>query len=201
MKIQNREEKNMLPKSIIENAYTALIELADTYDLDDRFTRSNIFHLMRFVRAAIRDYPEKSDELDAMFDNLSAYSASLKRFSAKGIAKYVMKLNYGVKNEIDKKDMIVPISINNAQTSLILLIRNCLKEKSKEKYLRLYNIAELYVPIFLSYADWLDVHPEIKNYTMVKEMVSHFEDELHRYVIRLRRAMLDENIACNELVV
>ncbi|MCM1330559.1 MAG: hypothetical protein NC253_14105 [Ruminococcus sp.] len=191
----------MFPKSIIENAYKALFELADISDLDDRFIRSNIFHLMRFVRGAIRDYPEKTDELDAMFDNLSAYSARLKRLSAKGIAKYVIGLSYTVRKDVHRLDMIVPIPICNAHTSLILLIRGCLKEKSVNNYLRLYNIAELYVPSFLDYADWVDVHTEIQNYTMVKSMVSHFNDELHRYVIRLRKAMLDENINCNEFIV
>ncbi|MCM1330263.1 MAG: hypothetical protein NC253_12590 [Ruminococcus sp.] len=188
----------MFPKSIIENAYTALFELADISDLDDRFTRSNIFHLMRFIRAAIRDYPEKSDDLNAMFDNLSAYSARLKRLSDKKISRYVIGLSYTVKKDANKWNMTVPIPISNAHTSLILLVRNCLKEKSKGNYLRLYNIAELYVPKFLDYADWADVH--IENDT-VKAMISHFEDELHRYVIRLRKAMLDENINCNEFIV
>lgn len=76
----------MFPKSIIENAYTALIELADIYNLDDRFTRSNIYHLMRFVRAAIREYPERTNEFDAMFDTLSSHSAKLKRLSDKRIS-------------------------------------------------------------------------------------------------------------------
>ncbi|MCM1382654.1 MAG: hypothetical protein NC192_12005 [Muribaculaceae bacterium] len=124
----------MLQKNIIENAYTAIIELADNCDLDDISTCASLYHLARFIRAEIRDFNSNDKQFDKMYDTVNINSARLKKLAD-------IKTITDVETE---RSINIPIEFANIHLSINWLICKALREKSAENYVHLYNIAALY---------------------------------------------------------
>ncbi len=82
---------------ILENACAAAIELANNCADCDAKTQGYIYHLVKFVRAAIRDFPEKTDNLNDMFDLLGKYANRLKRITNNKISKFIIVGDNGEK--------------------------------------------------------------------------------------------------------
>ncbi|MCM1330910.1 MAG: hypothetical protein NC253_15930, partial [Ruminococcus sp.] len=125
----------MLHKEIVESAYTAIIELADNCDLDDISTCTSLYHLTRFVRSSIRDFYANNEQFDKMYEIISANSARLKKLADIKTVPDVEK----------ERSINIPIKFANIHLSINWLICKALREKSAEDYVRLYNIAALYV--------------------------------------------------------
>ncbi|MDE6595132.1 MAG: hypothetical protein K2K44_03895, partial [Oscillospiraceae bacterium] len=108
---------------ILNEAVSAIINLADNVS-DDRRERSMVYHLLKFIRAAVRDFPENSDKTTV--DVLGAYAAKIKRFTDGEISRFIaleLHANY-------EKGEVIPLPTTNANEALLHLIRKNLQEKN-----------------------------------------------------------------------
>ena len=64
----------MYNSKILNKAVSSIIELAENVS-DDRMEHSMVYHLLKFIRAAVRDFPENTDK--SMVDILGAYAAKI----------------------------------------------------------------------------------------------------------------------------
>ena len=146
----------MYNSKILNEAVSAIIKIADSVS-DDRRERSMVYHLLKFIRGSVRDFPENTDK--SMVDILGAYAAKIKRSTDGKISKFValeLHANY-------EKSEIIPLPITNANEALLHLIQQNLREKNRDNYSTVHKIADLYLRKFFEYSDWLDVHPDVEN--------------------------------------
>lgn len=105
---------------ILENAYTSAIELAESCTPDSLSDCRDIYHIVKYVRAAVRDFPDRSNSLGEMFDVLSMHAAKLKRIAGGKISEHVIVSDSGE---------MFPLFITNSCGSLAHLIRRRLNKK------------------------------------------------------------------------
>ncbi|MCM1330885.1 MAG: hypothetical protein NC253_15805 [Ruminococcus sp.] len=70
----------MYELKILTNASTALIKVAEKY-AEDTSARSSIYHLLRFTRTSIKEYPQKDVALDKLLDRLYTCSERLEKLA------------------------------------------------------------------------------------------------------------------------
>ena len=124
----------MSNKEILENACTSVIELTEHCDPYDISTYASLYHLMRFIRAEIRDCSH-NEQFYKMYEIISANSARLKKLADIKTVPDVEK----------ERSTDIPMQIANTHLSINWLICKALREKTVEDYIRLYHIAALYV--------------------------------------------------------
>ena len=124
---------------ILENAYTSAIELAESCTSDSLSDCRNIYHIVKYVRAAARDFPDRSNSLEEMFDVLSMHVARLKRIADGKIPLHVI---------VSDSEEIFPLSITNSCSSLAHFIRRRLHKKDTNNFLLLHKITDLFMHLF-----------------------------------------------------
>lgn len=179
---------------IFEEACKSIIELADNVS-NDRVERSMIYHLLKFIRAAVRDFSNNSDK--SMVDLLNAYAAKIKKSAGGKIARYVI----AERSDERKKGEIIPMPIMNAHCSFIGLLKRALRENDVENYTRIHKIENLYTHKFFEYSDWVDTHPEIENQYIKSTMLMALCSELGRYGGYLKHEMKNAGLECDEIIV
>ncbi|MDE6594106.1 MAG: hypothetical protein K2K57_13720 [Oscillospiraceae bacterium] len=175
---------------ILENAVTAAIELAEGCKPDSRSDCRDIYHIVKFVRASIRDFPEITDK--AMFDTLSMHAARLRKIAGGKITRHVIVSDSGE---------IFPLSITNTYGSLAHLIRRKLLKKDVTNFLRLHKIAELFMQRFCEYSGVVNTDPIPENMKMQDCLFYAFFLVVGRYVDLLEQAMKREDIPYDEISV
>lgn len=178
---------------ILNKAVSAIIKLADSVS-DDRQERSMIYHLLKFIRAAVRDFTKNSEK--SAVDILGAYAAKIKRFTDGEIPRFIaleLHANY-------EKSEVIPMPITNANEALLHLIRQNLKEKNSDNYPAVYRIADLYLRRFFEYSDWLDVHPNIENRDLKQTLLIAFCAELRLHINWLENAMSNNCLEYDDII-
>ncbi|MCM1060532.1 MAG: hypothetical protein NC452_09575 [Eubacterium sp.] len=164
----------MLQKNIIENAYTAIIELTEHCDLYDISTCTSLYHLARFIGSAIRDLCSYNTQFDKMYDIITINSARLKKLLPKSI------IQQGVKFLHNEPLAVTPIT--HAYNAISFLICESLKENYNENFLGLHNIARLFVQKRSEYQLWLKLHPNIANYNEIVQFIYETDLKIRRYI-------------------
>ncbi|MDE6592776.1 MAG: hypothetical protein K2K57_06925 [Oscillospiraceae bacterium] len=175
---------------ILENAVTAAIELAESCTPDSRSDCRDIYHIVKFVRAAVRDCPKITYK--AMFDTLSMHAARLRKIAGGKITGHVIVSDSGE---------IFPLSITNTYGSLAHLIRRKLLNKDVKNFLRLHNIAELFMHRFCEYSDMADANHSLENLNMQDCLFYSFLLVVERYIDLLEQAMKRDEIQYDEIIV
>ena len=176
--------------NILENAVIAAIELAESCKPDSRSDCRDIYHIVKFVRAAVRDYPKITDK--TMVDTLGMHAARLRKISGGKITRHVIVSDSGE---------IFPLSITNTYGSLAHLIRRKLLKKDVTNFQRLHNIAELFMHRFCEYSDIVNTDPIPENMKMQDCLFYAFFMVVRHYIDLLEQAMKREKIPYNEITV
>lgn len=184
----------MYSTKILNDAVSAIIELADNVP-DDIKMQSYIYHLLKLIRAAARDYPENED--GKIIDILGSYAVKIKKSAGGKIYGYIV----AERSSERKKSKIIPMPITNAHCSFIGLIKRVLEEDDAENYMRIHKIEKLYVHKFFEYSDKVDAHRETENQRIKSDLLMAFGSELGRYGGYLKRAMKDSGLECDEIIV
>lgn len=128
---------------ILNDAVSAIIELADSCTSEKPSTCSDVYHVMKYVRASVRDFPERTAELDEMYDILNAQAARLRRMAGGKITEHII---------VNENGEIFPLPLSNSCGSLTHLIRRKINEDDFGNFLNLYKIADLYMHRYFEYA-------------------------------------------------
>ena len=184
----------MYNSKILNKAVSSIIDLAENVS-DDRRERSMVYHLLKFIRAAVRDFAENMDK--SMVDILGAYAAKIKRSTDGKISKFValeLHANY-------EKSEVIPMPITNANEALLHLIQQNLRGRNRDNYSAIHKIADLYLRKFFEYSDWLDAHPDVENCELKQIMLTAFCSELGLHIGWLEDAMKFEEIPYDDIIV
>lgn len=187
----------MYDKKILKSACDSVIELADSCIYGNRFILSNIYHLIKFVRSVIRDYPEGSAEFSEMLDTLNLYSAIMKKLTHGNISQYRVVMSDNESNKIG----IFPLRIANAHGAMLYMIRCKLKGRDAACYIHLHNIAALYVPYFFDFSDKLDSETDFPYWYLADSLTYSYANELGNHIGLLEKAMSAKRIAYENIIV
>ncbi len=179
---------------ILNKAVSAIIELADNVS-DDRQERSMIYHLLKFIRAAVRDFSENNDK--SMVDTLGAYAAKIKRSTDGGIARFIA-LEFHANYE---KSAVIPMPITNANEAILHLIQKNPQEKNSANYAAVHKIADLYLRRFFEYSYWLDARPYIENWDVKQALLCAFSAEMGLHIGYLENAMRNNGLKYDDIIV
>ncbi|MDE7288289.1 MAG: hypothetical protein K2N71_02140 [Oscillospiraceae bacterium] len=184
----------MYNAKILNEAVSSIIAIADSVS-DDHQECSMVYHLLKFIRAAVRDFPDNDDHTTV--DLLNAYAAKIKQFMDGKISKFIaleLHANY-------EKSEVIPLPITNANEALLHLIQKNLREKNRDNYSAIHKIADLYLRKFFEYSDWLDAHPDVENCELKHIMLTAFCSELGLHIGWLEDAMKFEEIPYDDIIV
>ena len=179
---------------ILNEAVSSIIAIADSVS-DDRRERSMVYHLLKFIRAAVRDFPQNTNDNTA--DLLNSYAAKIKRSTNGEILRFIaleLHANY-------EKGEVIPMPITNANEALLHLIQQNLREKNRDNYSAVHKIADLYLRRFFEYSDWLDAYPDVENCELKHIMLTAFCSELGLHIGWLEEAMKFEEIPYDDIIV
>ena len=179
---------------ILNEAVSAIINLADNVS-NDRRERSMVYHLLKFIRAAVRDFPENTDK--STVDILGTYAAKIKRSTDGGIARFIALERHA---EYEKSE-IIPMPITNANEAILHLIRKNLQEKNSDNYATVHKIADLYLRRFFEYSDWLDARPYIENWDVKQALLCAFSAEMGLHIGSLENAMRNNGLKYDDIIV
>ncbi|MDE6710043.1 MAG: hypothetical protein K2J76_06105, partial [Oscillospiraceae bacterium] len=179
---------------ILNEAVSSIIAIADSVS-DDRRERSMVYHLLKFIRAAVRDFPQNTNDNTA--DLLNAYAAKIKRFTDGKLSRFVtleLHANY-------EKSEVIPMPITNANEAILHLIRKNLQEKNRDNYASVHKIADLYLRRFFEYSDWLDARPYIENWDVKQALLCAFSAEMGLHIGWLEDAMRNNGLKYDDIIV
>lgn len=176
---------------ILEEAYTAVIELADSCTYTDREILSYMLHLVKLVRSAMRDFPQAAEQLEEKKAVLDAYAAKLKRRIGKNIMQFRIEES-GVDRSRRKRRL--HSRLTNAHCALTYFIRQKFKDKKVDDFLRLYKIAELYLQHLFKYSDELGSNLDVGNVKVTNTILCVSISDMGRHIGCLENAMRAEGI-------
>ena len=123
----------MYNAKILNRAVSSIIELAENVS-DDRMEHSMVYHLLKFIRGTVRDFPQNTGKTTV--DILGAYAAKIKRSTDGEISKFVaLKLHANY-----EKGEVIPLPITNANEALLHLIQQNLRKKNRDNYSAIHKI-------------------------------------------------------------
>ncbi|MCM1330095.1 MAG: hypothetical protein NC253_11725 [Ruminococcus sp.] len=167
------------------NACTAAVELAENYTANKRSTCRDIYHILKFLRAQIRDFHADNAELSGLFDTLGAQAKRLRKIAQNKLTKHTVYNEYN-------ENFAFPTT--NACGSMLQLVKRKFDEKDIESFPFLYKISDFFVKWFLRRSDAVctDPNPNIAE----MQMKSHraFCSVLWKYVICMEVVMEDRKI-------
>ena len=176
----------------LENAVRAAIELSESCTSDSRSDCRDVFHVVKYVRATVRDFPDRSNNLEEMFNLLSMHAARLQKIAGGKITENII---------VSSEGEVFPLYITNPYGSLAHLIRRKLLKKDVKNYLRIYKIADLFMHRFLEYADMFDDNLSSQDTEMKNRLLYAFSLILEHYINLLELAMKREKIQYDEIIV
>ena len=170
---------------ILENAYTAVIELANSCTSKKLSTCRDVYHIVKYVRASVRDFPEKIAELDKMSDILNMHAARLRKMAVGKITEHII---------VNENGEIFPLPFSNPCGSLAYLIRRKLNENDVSNFLNLYKIADLYMHRYFEYT-YITANTSDADTWYVKEaLIDVLFSKIRKYIGYLELAMNREGI-------
>ena len=187
----------------IIGAYFSVIKLADSCTSEDIETLSNLYHLVKLTRRAIRDFPQDVVLLDEFKGVLDICSARLKKRVGKRLKQYVIaetKIDGSIKDDKGKKrELHSPLT--NSYVAITYFIRQKLKNKESDDFLTLYKIADLYMQHLFKYSDEINARSDTENSSDINISLYIIISGMGHYIGCLENAMRAEDIKFNEIRV
>ncbi|MDE5992026.1 MAG: hypothetical protein K2G87_03140 [Oscillospiraceae bacterium] len=184
-------------------AYFSVIKLADSCNSTDETTLSNLYHLVKLTRSAIRDFPQDIVWLDEFKSVLDIYSARLKKRADQRLKQYFI-----AETEIDgsisddkgiKRKLHSPLT--DSYVAITYFIRQKLKNRETDDFLMLYKIADLYMQHLFQYSDEINVRPDTENLGDINISLCIIISGMGHYIGCLENAMRAEGIKFDEIRV
>ena len=177
---------------ILENAYTAVINLADSCNSKKLSTCRDVYHIVKYVRASVRDFSEKTAELDEMSDILNIHAAKLRKMAGGKITEHII---------INENGEIFPLPFSNPCGALVYLIRRKLNENDVSNFLNLYKIADLYMHRYFEYTYIAANTSDVDTWDVKEVLIDVFFSKIRKYIGYLELAMDREGIAFRKITM
>lgn len=177
---------------ILENAYASAIELAESCTSEKPSTCRDVYHVMKYVRASVRDFPEKTAELDEMYDILNAQAARLRRMAGGKINEHII---------VNENGEIFPLPLSNSCGALAHLIRRKLNENDVDNFLHLYKISDLYMHRYFEYVGNTACTSDSDARYIDESLTDVFFLKIRKYTVRLEMAMNREKVAFSKITI
>lgn len=158
---------------ILENAYTAVIELADSCNSKKLSTCRDVYHIVKYVRASVRDFSEKTAELDEMFDILNMYATRLRKMAGGKINEHII---------VNENGEVFPLPFSNPCGALAYLIRRKINENDAANFLNLYKIADLYMHRYFEYTYIAAQTSDIDTWYVNEALIDVFFSKIRKYI-------------------
>lgn len=177
-------------------AYFSVIKLADSCTSTDSTTLSNLYHLVKLIRSAIRDFPQDAVLLDEFKSVLDICSARLKKRVGKRLEQYVIaETSIGGSISDDKgKERKLYSPLTDSYVAITYFIRQKLENKEVGYFLRLYKIADLYMQHLFKYSDEINARSDVENLGDIKISLCIIISGMEYYIGYLESAMRAEGI-------
>lgn len=177
---------------ILNEAVSAIIELADSCTSEKPSTCCDVYHVVKYVRASVRDFPEKAAELDEMYDILNAQAARLRRMAGGKITEHII---------VNENGEIFPLPLSNSCGALAHLIRRKLNENDVGNFLHLYKISTLYMHRYFENTDSTVRTSDTDIRYIAESLTDVFFSKIRKYTVRLEMAMNREKVAFSKITV
>lgn len=177
---------------ILNDAVSAIIELADSCTSEKPSTCCDVYHVVKYVRASVRDFPEKAAELDEMYDILNAQAARLKRMAGGKITEHII---------VNENGEIFPLPLSNSCGALAHIIRRKLNENDVDNFLHLYKISVLYMHRYFENTDSTVRTSDTDTRYIAESLTDVFFSKIRKYTRYLEIAMNREEIVFNKITV
>lgn len=148
----------------LTRAYFSVIKLIDRCSSADWQTLSNLYHLIKLVRSAIRDFPQYAVCLDEFKSVLDISAARLKKHVGKRLNQYfIEETTIGSSTNDDKggKKRILHSPLNDSYGAIVFFIQRAAENREISNFLLLHRIADLYMQHLFLYSDMIDENPDI----------------------------------------
>lgn len=175
---------------ILNDAVSAIIELADSCTSEKPSTCCDVYHVVKYVRASVRDFPERTAELDEMYDILNAQAARLKRMAGGKITEHII---------VNENGEIFPLPLSNSCGALAHLIRRKLNENDVDNFLHLYKISDLYMHRYFENTDSTVCTSDSDTRYIAESLTDVFFSKIRKYTVRLEMAMNREKVVFSKI--
>lgn len=175
---------------ILKNAYASAIELAESCTSDKLSACRDVYCILKFVRASVRDFPERTAKLDEMYDILNAQAARLRRMAGGKITEHII---------VNENGEIFPLPLSNSCGALAHLIRRKLNENDVGNFLHLYRISDLYMHRYFENIDSTVRTSDTDTRYIAESLTDVFFSKIRKYTVRLEMAMNREKIAFSKI--
>lgn len=183
-------------------AYFSVIKLADNCTSTDITTLSNLYHLVKLTRRAIRDFPQDAVLLNEFKSVLDICSARLKKRAGQRLKQYFIaetKIDGSISDDKGKKRKLNS-PLTDSYVAITYFIRQKLKNKESDDFLTLYKIADLYIQHLFKYSDEINARDtEISSEINISLCI--IISGIGHYIGYLENAMKAEGIKFNEIRV
>lgn len=189
---------------ILTRAYFSLIKLVDSYSSADWQTLSNLYHLVKLVRRAMRDFPQYAVCLDEFKSVLDISATQLKKRVGKRLNQYFIKeTTIGSSTNDDKggKKRILHSPLNDLYGAIVFFIRRAAENRKISDFLLLHRIADLYMQHFFVYSDMIDENPDIDASGEINISLCVIIHNMGHYIGLIECLMRTEGIKFDEIKV
>ncbi len=184
-------------------AYFSVIKLADSCTSPDKTNLSNLYHLVKLTRSAIRDFPQDAVFLDEFKSVLNICSARLKKRVGKKLKQYVVvetKVDGSIKDGKGKKrELHSPLT--DAYVAVTYFIRQKLENKEVGDFLCIYKIADLYMQHLFEYSNKISTGTADESSSNINISLCIIISGIGYYIGYLENAMRAEGIKFDEIKV
>lgn len=184
-------------------AYFSVIKLADSCTSKDIETLSNLYHLVKLTRRAIRDFPQDAVPLDEFKSALDICSARLKKRVGKRLKRYVIaetKIDGSISDDKGiKRELHSPLT--DSYVAITYFIQQKLENKEAGYFLCLYKIADLYMQHLFKYSDEINARSDTENSGEINISLCIIISGIGHYIGYLENAMRAEGIKFDEIRV
>ena len=188
-------------QTLIE-AYFFVIKLVDSCTSTDKTTLSNLYHIVKLTRRAIRDFPQDAVLLDEFKSVLDICSARLKKRVGKKLKQYVVvetKFDGSIKDGKGKERKLHS-PLTDAYVAITYFIRQKLKNWETDDFLMLYKIADLYMQHLFKYSDEINAR-DMETSVDINISLCIIISNIGHYIGYLESAMRAEGIKFDEIRV
>lgn len=148
----------------LTRAYFSVIKLIDRCSSADWQTLSNLYHLIKLVRSAIRDFPQYSVCLDEFKSVLDICAARLKNRVRNRSNHYIIEgttIGSSTNDDNGGKKRILHSPLNDSYGAIVFFILRAAENRKISDFLLLHRIADLYMQHLFLYSDMIDENPDI----------------------------------------
>ncbi|MCM1062699.1 MAG: hypothetical protein NC452_20830 [Eubacterium sp.] len=182
----------------LEETYEAVVDVVNSCLDDDSEAASHAYHIVKLLRSTIRDWPEQTAKFDEMYSVLDTYAAKLKKQAGGKIGRWAITSR---EKNTKGKHYKINTPLTNAHCSVILLIRQRLKEENTLSLVSLHRIANFYTRRLFEYSDMIDKQIVSDELFLISSVLYCFVADIGDHTGYLEGLMTREGISFTQIKV